>query len=260
MAIVSGIILGLAAKLADVPEVTRKLPVLDDIGGRFGMWIFAEWYVTGSENNLHPRIIKIRTAKTMDEKFQKILDDIKRSTKEIEVLPSDPRIREQYKKTYQINPQSLIGTILENTGGIIIENWLRLYGTGPVDFVTRNSLFPFEETVIGEDVLGGLFICLEHGGIGYFAPDTLELEDMEIGMGQFLYWCLHGDTDTFYTDYRWENWKKELAGLNYDKGVAFYPFLWADAESLESRKREILPIEEIICLEFDFLQQISGKI
>ncbi|MCB6611121.1 hypothetical protein V3C10_18775 [[Clostridium] symbiosum] len=41
MAMISGIILGLAAKLVDVPEVTWKLPVLDDIGGRFGIWIFA---------------------------------------------------------------------------------------------------------------------------------------------------------------------------------------------------------------------------
>lgn len=37
---------------------------------------------------------------------------------------------------------------------------------------------------------------LENGNIGYFAPDCLELEDMEISLSQFLYWCLYGDTDT----------------------------------------------------------------
>lgn len=40
-AIVIGIILGLAAKLVDVPELTYRLHVLDDIGSRFGIWIFA---------------------------------------------------------------------------------------------------------------------------------------------------------------------------------------------------------------------------
>lgn len=35
-----GIILGLVAKLVDVPEITGMLPILDDIFGRFGVWIF----------------------------------------------------------------------------------------------------------------------------------------------------------------------------------------------------------------------------
>ncbi|QHI72917.1 hypothetical protein [Aminipila terrae] len=35
-----GIILGLVAKLVDVPQITGTLPILDDIFGRFGVWIF----------------------------------------------------------------------------------------------------------------------------------------------------------------------------------------------------------------------------
>ena len=33
--------MGLAAKLVDVPEVTWRFPIFDNIGGRFGIWIFA---------------------------------------------------------------------------------------------------------------------------------------------------------------------------------------------------------------------------
>lgn len=194
----------------------------------------------------------------MDEKFQKILDDIKKSTKTVKVLPSNGYIKEKLQEKYEINAESLLGVLLENTGGIIIDNWIRFYGTGEIDFISRNDLFPFENIVIAEDILGGLFVCLENGNIGYFAPDCLELEDMEIRLNQFLYWCLHGDTDTFYADYRWDNWQEDLSNLDYNKGVAFYPFLWAKAESLESRERKIIPIDEIIGLEFDILKQIQG--
>lgn len=193
----------------------------------------------------------------MDDNFQRIRDDIESSTKAVKILPSDNSMRERIREKYKINPASLLGRLLENTGGIIIENWIRFYGSGELDFISRNNLFPFDDLVIAEDVLGGLFIYLENGNIGYFAPDCLELEDMEIHLNQFLYWCLHGDTDTFYMDYRWENWQKDLSALGCNEGIAFYPFLWAQAESLESRKRRIVPMEEIIGLEFEFLKQIQ---
>lgn len=192
----------------------------------------------------------------MNNNFQKILDDIEKSTKIVNILSSDEYIKNILKKTYEINSTSLLAVLLENTGGIIIDNWIRFYGTGEVNFVSRNSLFPFENIVIAEDILGGLFVCLENGNIGYFAPDCLELEDMEIGFSQFLYWCLHGDTDTFYKDYRWKDWQKDISHLKNSEGIAFYPFLWAEAESLESRSRKIVPIDEIIRLEFDFLKQM----
>lgn len=192
----------------------------------------------------------------MNNNFQKIQDDIEKSTKIVNILSSDEYIKNILKKTYEINSTSLLAVLLENTGGIIIDNWIRFYGTGEVNFVSRNSLFPFENIVIAEDILGGLFVCLENGNIGYFAPDCLELEDMEIGFSQFLYWCLHGDTDTFYKDYRWKDWQKDILNLKNSEGIAFYPFLWAEAESLESRSRKIVPIDEIIRLEFDFLKQM----
>lgn len=192
----------------------------------------------------------------MNESFQNILDDIKSSTKTIKILPTDNAVKKRIREKYGINSESLLGMILENTGGIIIDNWIRLYGAGEMDFVSRNALFPFDNPVVAEDILGGLFVYLDNGNIGYFAPDCLELEDMEIHFNQFLYWCLHGDTDTFYMDYRWKNWQEDISNLNCNEGVAFYPFLWTQ-ELIEKRSRRIVPMNEIIGLEFDFLKQIS---
>ena len=36
-----GIVLGIIAKLIDVPYVTSKFPIFDDIMGRFGIWVWA---------------------------------------------------------------------------------------------------------------------------------------------------------------------------------------------------------------------------
>jgi len=193
----------------------------------------------------------------MEETFQAILDDIKRSEKAADILPIDPAVKKSLAEAYQIPSASLLGMLLENTGGLIIDHWIRFYGAGALNFVTRNALVPFRFPVIAEDILGGLFVYLEQGTIGYFAPDCLELEDMEINLSQFLYWCIHGDTDTFYASFRWEGWQEELSHLGCDEGMAFYPFLWAQAESLESRTRRIVPMEEIIRLEFDFWKQMN---
>ncbi len=38
--IILGFILGLTAKLVDVPAITHIFPIFDDIFGRFGVWIF----------------------------------------------------------------------------------------------------------------------------------------------------------------------------------------------------------------------------
>lgn len=193
----------------------------------------------------------------MNAGFEPILNDIKSSAKRIELLPSVLSVKEQFHRTYTIRSDSLHGMLLKNTGGIVIDHWLRFYGTGKLNFVERNNLVPFDNIVIAEDVLGGLFVRMKNGHIGYFAPDCLELEDMEIGLGSFFWWCLHGDTDTFYKDYRWEHWLDELSDLDYDNGIAFYPFLWAEAKNLESRKRSVVPMAELIELEFEFLRQLG---
>ncbi len=185
----------------------------------------------------------------MHEKFQKILNEIKTSQKRVEILSVDDKVLLACKKNLFINWDSLSGVIIENTGGIIIDNWIRFYGAGKLNILERNNIMPFEELVIAEDILGGLFILLTNNNIGYFAPDCLEVEDMELSSGQFLYWCLHGNTDMFYADYRWQNWKEDVAKLNYDNGIAFYPFLFAKAESLEKRMRKEIPISEIISIE-----------
>ena len=46
-----GIVLGITAKLIDVPYVTSKFPVFDDIMGRFGIWVWAAAIISYSFKN-----------------------------------------------------------------------------------------------------------------------------------------------------------------------------------------------------------------
>jgi hypothetical protein len=193
----------------------------------------------------------------MTSKIDVILKSIEESSKMIRILPKQDEKLLCIEKQYSINKESALGAIVYNTGGIIIEGWIRIYGAGELDFAERNQLFPYDEIVVGEDILGGLFIILAGGNVAYFAPDTLEIEDMDISLGQFIYWCLQGDTDTFYMDYRWEDWQKDVEILDLSQGMSFYPYLWAASDSFEKRYRKPIPMKELIGLEIDFLQQIG---
>lgn len=193
----------------------------------------------------------------MTPKIDIILKNIEESSKPIDILPKQDEKLSHMEEQYSINKESTLGAIIYNTGGIIIEGWIRIYGAGELDFAERNTLFPYDEIVVGEDILGGLFIILESGSVAYFAPDTLEIEDMEISFGEFIYWCFQGDTDTFYMDYRWNHWQEDVKALELSQGMSFYPFLWAESESFEKRHREPVSMKELIDLEIDFLQQMG---
>lgn len=46
----------------------------------------------------------------------------------------------------------------------------------------------------------------------YFAPDSLEWEDLGLGYTDFLGWIMSENINTFYKDYRegWENWQQDV--------------------------------------------------
>lgn len=193
----------------------------------------------------------------MKNDFQIILNIIQKSTKRVEILPSAEIVNDSLIRSYKTSDNKLLMVLLDNVGGIVIDNWIRIYGSGELNIISRNSLSSIKEIVIAEDVLGGLFVLLENGNIGYFAPDILEIEDTEMNLRDFLYWCFFGETDRYYMDYRWEEWQKDTEKLKLNEGISFYPFLFTEADRLECRSRKIVPIDEIINIEFYFSNQIN---
>ena len=192
----------------------------------------------------------------MNDKFKRMLESIEKSHKVINILPVEDSSLNNILEKYDINENSTLGTVIYNTGGIVVDKWIRIFGAGQLDFALKNQIFPYDNIVVAEDILGGLFIFINNGNKGYYAPDLLEFEDLELSYAQFLYWCIEGDTNTFYIDYHWNNWQEEIESISLDKGVAFYPFLWTKAENIEARTRKQIPMSEIIGIEFEFFKQL----
>lgn len=184
-------------------------------------------------------------------KWDAILKTISESGKNIKVYPVNLEAVSSINKTYEIDAESTLGAVLNNCGGITIDSWIRIYGAGEIDFRARNAEYNIGCIVIAEDVVGGLFILLESGKIGYFAPDTLEIENLDMSYSQFLFWCVQGDTDSYYSDFRWASWESDLINISTSYGVSFYPYLWAEAESINSRSRRLIPMNEIIAFEIE---------
>lgn len=137
-----------------------------------------------------------------------------------------------------------------NSGGIVIDNWIRLYGCGELNVVEKNKLYNFNQAMdilVAEDVLGGLF-GLKDDFIYYFAPDTNEWECLEIYYTQFVSWLINNpdDVNKFYEYFRWETWKNDCSKIQLNEGYSFYPLLQAGCD-MNQRSRKIISIDELIC-------------
>lgn len=135
------------------------------------------------------------------------------------------------------------------SGGIIIDNWIRIYGCGELNVAEKNMLYNQKKVVgilIGEDVLGGLF-GLKDNVVYYFAPDTNEWECLELYYTQFLYWLINNseDINKFYESFRWRTWKEDCQTIKLSEGYSFYPLLQIDMD-IEQRNRKVISIDELI--------------
>jgi hypothetical protein len=171
-----------------------------------------------------------------------------------------------------------MGAIIYETGGILVDHaWIRILGSGcerlPRSMADWNWGRSYHESgerlpylLVADDVLGGFF-ALDGGGLGgkvgsmfYFAPDTLRWEPMEdMGYSDFVCWCFTGDVAKYYTDYRWQGWQEDVRNLPGNKVFSFYPFLFAKADSLESRSRRPIAIAEQYDLQLDIAKQLDGQ-
>ncbi len=199
------------------------------------------------------------------------------ATNRVEVLPPNEATRADALLATQVTTRSPMGAIIYESGGLLIDGgWLRILGGGcerlarsvpgwnrECGTMNAESQPPFY-LLVADDAVGGFF-AINGGGLGddagsvyYFAPDTLDWEAMGVGYTDFLHWALSGDLQTFYADVRWENWRQEVAELSPDRMISFYPFLWAEAESLEARYRGTVPVLESFQLQFDLARQLNG--
>ena len=150
--------------------------------------------------------------------------------------------------------------VARSCGGIVIDNWVRLYGCGELSIIEKNMLLDTDfnsDLIIGEDVCGGLF-AVKEDIVYYFAPDTLKWESLDIYYSNFLYWVLNDKQGTtqFYESFRWNNWEDFCKDIKLNQGISFVQQLCFESD-IEDRDKRIININEIINLNFELSKQIN---
>lgn len=179
---------------------------------------------------------------------------IQESSKKVEVLPVNKELANLIMEQFDLSDEKALGAVVYNTGGIVIDNWIRVYGAGEIDLIMRNQQYNAKGFVIGEDIVGGLFFLLEDETIGYLCPDTLQMRHFDMGYEDFLTMCIYSNNDDLYANLRWDGWEKDVENLSSDQGIMFYPMLWAGGDKNTSSKKAI-PMTELVNLTLELVEQ-----
>lgn len=180
---------------------------------------------------------------------------------------------EESLEILQITSKSVLGSIVLNTSGIVIDNWIRILGHDSEinrgvlsynlireDGIAKNI---DKMLIVANDVVGGIF-ALNAGkfsrGIGevwYFAPDTLVWESMEMKYSEFIAWIAQGNVDEFYSTMRWSTWKEDCKNVKFNEAILIYPFLWSNEIQLEKADKKIVPAEELLKINQEYSRKFN---
>jgi hypothetical protein len=196
---------------------------------------------------------------------------VRASRHPVEVLPIDPARQGEVLTLLQVTTRSPLGAIAYQTGGVVVDGWLRLLGGGSPrmagDLARWNGLgsAPLRDALPGRfivalDVVGGVFaIRAEDGHVGYFAPDTLAWEDLGRGYGDFIATVLQVDLDQLAAGLRWPGWRDDTRELGLDDGVHGYPPPWSVEGQSGPVSRRAVPLTELVEVGFATARQLKAR-
>lgn len=189
--------------------------------------------------------------------MEKIIAEFDESSNDIKFLEFNKKLTDSIER-----PQEL-KFILEHFSYIAVNGYLKILGNDLENgFIYCNELFSkcynSNRCLIAYDILGGLFaINIEKlNAIEYFAPDTLEWEDLEIDYKDFLYWVTTNQLDTFYQELIVSDLFTLDLSLESNEVVLTYPFIWSMEYTPSGAARKIVPFKELLEMNADFYRQL----
>lgn len=198
-----------------------------------------------------------------------LLECLLKTTKTHQVIKSNEITSNQIVQQLELPHNYLLTSVIKNLGLLYLDNnWIRLYGSGNKETNTpsildKNKDNPYSRLlIVADDIVGGLFALnmgyseTNVGNIFYFAPDTMEWEDLDLDYTNFVYWLLLGDTTTFYLDVRWNNWQQTISTLTINEAISIYPPLFTDGEDLNNRSKQIVPSVELCGVYYVYHKQL----
>ena len=195
--------------------------------------------------------------------WNEIKSILKSSTKNIKILSSNYN---NSLNNLNINENSVLGQVIINTGGIFIENYIRLFGSGDEENsyniykynLELKKYFDDNIIIIGNDIFGGLFsLNREKNNILYFAPDTLEWKDLDITYKEFIKFVTSERIDEFYKSYKWSTFQEDIKKVKFNEGILIYPFLWSNECNIEKAKKDIVPFSELLQINIEFRKKFK---
>jgi hypothetical protein len=200
-----------------------------------------------------------------------IKKQIKEAKNPVLVLPKSVGRADTVLYQAQVTTRSPMGTIIYETGGILIDSgWIRILGSGSKNLnrtlMSWNKGKSFSKwgeqpsfLLIADDVLGGFYAIngggLDSVGIGkvfYFSPDdAARWSNLQLSYSDFLHFCFQGNLKEYYKNLRWALWKKDVTKINGDLAFSVYPFLWSkEGKDINKSTRKIVSINDLWDLYF----------
>ena len=188
---------------------------------------------------------------------KKIIAEFEESSNDIKFLEFNKKLTDSIER-----PQEL-KFILEHFSYVTVNGYLKILGNDLENgFSYCNELFSkcynSSRCLIAYDILGGLFaINIEKlNAIDYFAPNTLEWEDLEIDYKDFLYWVTTNQLDTFYQELIVPDLFTLDLSLQSNEVILTYPFIWSMEYTPSDAVRKIIPFKELLEMNADFYRQL----
>jgi hypothetical protein len=190
--------------------------------------------------------------------WKQVNDWIQSPNNAIEVLPVDTARARFWLYSSGIDPTSTLASFICRTGGMLVDNgWIRVLGSGCVrmdrgvfdwnqdkcQFKPGNSGY----LIVGDDVVGGLFaikftpgIRMEESPVYYFGANNLSWYPLGIDYPTFLKFCIEGNLNKFYADFRWTGWRNEIKSINVMQTISCFPLLWTkEGKDVAANRRVI---------------------
>ncbi len=200
----------------------------------------------------------------MDNTWNEIKEMLDKSKYEMIIFEGTIENGQRECRKLGIPKDSILASVVINCNGIYIDNWIRILGQGNEK---RNGVLYYNTLVddscltgmfiVANDVVGGIYAInisrfeIEKNMIWYFAPDTLEWENLSMKYLDFIIWAAQGNTSDFYESVRWDGWRRDCKKVELNTGYLIYPFLWAKECNKNTAKKKIVLFDEIMILNFD---------
>ncbi|HEM2744417.1 TPA: DUF2625 family protein, partial [Streptococcus suis] len=114
--------------------------------------------------------------------------------------------------------------------------------------------------LVAYDIFGGLFVIKDYqfGGeqIWYFAPDTMNWENLEITYKSFIKWICTDEFSLFYSDFPIEYIYSQSIKIEKDEVLLIYPYLWSKEYKTGVPSINVIPFKELFELNQDIYRQL----